>query len=173
MVQRGPSYIMSTKEGMPRLLKGDATTFLLWSNTLLKLDIHTGLYWEGPLPTDIADRINASFPSNVLKSIHQRTTKSIAEADRCIYLPTLDSRADWYRLPSDLLDGLRKRGFKTTMGDDDSGFFSMAWTKAGGYYLGLCHCAVCCWLLTNLNHVENRRWCKPTRDRWENQIEEW
>jgi hypothetical protein len=36
----------------------------------------------------------------------------------------------------ELLEGLRKRGFKTTLGEDDSGFLLMAWNKGGGYYLG-------------------------------------
>jgi len=36
----------------------------------------------------------------------------------------------------ELLEGLKKRGFKTTLGEDDSGFLLMAWNKGGGYYLG-------------------------------------
>jgi hypothetical protein len=40
------------------------------------------------------------------------------------------------RLFSNLLEGLRKRGFKLTMGEDGTGFLQMAWKKAGGYYLG-------------------------------------
>ncbi|KAH7913460.1 hypothetical protein BJ138DRAFT_1146035 [Hygrophoropsis aurantiaca] len=96
MVQRSPTYIMSTKEGMPRLL---------------------ALYWEGGPPTDVADRINASYPNHLIKLVHQRVTRQIAEADK------------------ELLDGLRARGFKTTLGIDDSGFLLLAWNKAGGYYL--------------------------------------
>ncbi|OAX37347.1 FAD/NAD(P)-binding domain-containing protein, partial [Rhizopogon vinicolor AM-OR11-026] len=96
MVQRSPSYIMSTKEGMPRLMS---------------------IFWEGGPPTDIADRVNASYPNKLLKLVHQRVTRDIAEADK------------------ELLEGLRKRGFKTTLGDDDSGFLLMAWNKGGGYYL--------------------------------------
>ncbi|KAF8843041.1 FAD/NAD(P)-binding domain-containing protein [Paxillus ammoniavirescens] len=96
MVQRSPTYIMTTKEGMPRLL---------------------ALFWEGGPPTDIADRVNASYPNHLLKFVHQRVTKEIAEADK------------------ELLDGLRKVGFKLTFGEDDSGFLLLAWTKAGGYYL--------------------------------------
>ncbi|KIJ68134.1 hypothetical protein HYDPIDRAFT_107789 [Hydnomerulius pinastri MD-312] len=96
MVQRSPTYIMSTKEGMPRLL---------------------ALFWEGGPPTDVADRVNASFPNHLLKLVHQRVTKQIAEADK------------------ELLDGLRKVGFKLTFGEDDSGFLLLAWKKAGGYYL--------------------------------------
>ncbi|OJA14210.1 hypothetical protein AZE42_11318, partial [Rhizopogon vesiculosus] len=96
MVQRSPSYIMSTKEGMPRLLS---------------------IFWEGGPPTDIADRASASYPNKLLKLVHQRVTKDIAEADK------------------ELLEGLRKRGFKTTLGDDDAGVLLMTRSKAGGYYL--------------------------------------
>ncbi|KIK43949.1 hypothetical protein CY34DRAFT_803284 [Suillus luteus UH-Slu-Lm8-n1] len=96
MVQRSPTYIMSNKEGMPRLL---------------------AIFWEGGPPTDVADRVSASYPNALLKLVHQRVTKDIADADK------------------ELLDGLRKRGFKTTLGDDDSGFLLMAWNKGGGYYL--------------------------------------
>ncbi|KAG2357457.1 hypothetical protein BDR07DRAFT_1363138 [Suillus spraguei] len=96
MVQRGPSYIMSAKEGMPRLLP---------------------IFWEGGLPTGVADRVGASYPSSLLKLIHQRVTKEIADADK------------------ELLDGLRQRGFKTTLGDDDSGLMFMLLNKLGGYYL--------------------------------------
>jgi hypothetical protein len=34
----------------------------------------------------------------------------------------------------DLLNGLKKAGFKTTLGPDNSGFITMALEKAGGYY---------------------------------------
>ncbi|KAG1721001.1 hypothetical protein EDB19DRAFT_2044478 [Suillus lakei] len=96
MVQRGPSYVMSTKEGMPRLMS---------------------IFWEGGPPTDIADRVAASYPNSFLTLMHIRVTKDIADADK------------------ELLDGLRKRGFKLTLGDNDSGFPPMALKKAGGYYL--------------------------------------
>lgn len=96
MVQRSPSYIMSIKEGMPRLLS---------------------IFWEGGPPTDVADRVSASYPNSLIKLVHQRVTKDIADADK------------------ELLDGLHKRGFKTTLGEDDSGFLLMAWNKGGGYYL--------------------------------------
>jgi hypothetical protein len=36
----------------------------------------------------------------------------------------------------ELLDGLRRVGFKLTMGEDDTGFFQLALGKAGGYYFG-------------------------------------
>ncbi|EGO00127.1 hypothetical protein SERLA73DRAFT_107112 [Serpula lacrymans var. lacrymans S7.3] len=96
MCQRSPTYIMTTKEGCPRLFP---------------------LYWEGSPPTDIADRINASYPNHLLKFLHQRAVRDIAEADK------------------ELLDGLRARGFQLSMGEEDTGILLLAWTKAGGYYL--------------------------------------
>ncbi|EGO00177.1 hypothetical protein SERLA73DRAFT_52761 [Serpula lacrymans var. lacrymans S7.3] len=98
MCQRGPTYIMTTKEGMPRLLC-------------------MSIYWDGGPPTEIADRINASYPNYLLKLMHVRVTKDIAEADKV------------------LLYGLQKRGFKLTFGVDDSGFLLLAFEKSGGYYL--------------------------------------
>ncbi|KAI6145594.1 FAD/NAD(P)-binding domain-containing protein [Pisolithus tinctorius] len=95
MVQRSSTYVMSAKEGIPRL---------------------TGLYLENGPPTDIADRINASFPNFLLKLVHQRVVKGLAEADR------------------DTLDGLRKVGFKLNMGEDDSGPVQFIWKRGGGYY---------------------------------------
>ncbi|KAG1751335.1 uncharacterized protein EDB91DRAFT_1297935 [Suillus paluster] len=96
MVQRSPTYIMSVKEGMPRLM---------------------AMFWEGGPPTDIADRVGASYPNFLTKLLHQRLTKVIAKADK------------------EILDGLRKRGFKLTFGEDDSGLLSLVLSKAGGYYL--------------------------------------
>eukprot|EP00753_Platysulcus_tardus_P018884 PLAT7028.1.p1 GENE.PLAT7028.1~~PLAT7028.1.p1 ORF type:complete len:650 (-),score=-151.71 PLAT7028.1:131-2080(-) len=97
MYQRSPTYIMSTKNGMPKLL-GE-------------------LYSETAPPTEIADRINASYPNPLMKLMHQRVTKDIAEADK------------------ELLNGLQKRGFKLGWGEDGSGFLYLAWKRAGGYYL--------------------------------------
>ncbi|KAG6333166.1 hypothetical protein ID866_5921 [Astraeus odoratus] len=96
MVQRGPTYVMSVKEGLSRVL--------------------SPLYSEGGPPTDLADRINASFPYHAGKLLFQRTTRAIAEADK------------------DTLDGLRKVGFKLTLGEDDTGILPLIWRKLGGYY---------------------------------------
>ncbi|TFK48074.1 FAD/NAD(P)-binding domain-containing protein [Heliocybe sulcata] len=97
MFQRNPTYIMTTKRGMPLLLGS--------------------LYSETAPPTDTADRINASFPNPLMKLMHQRVTRDIAEADK------------------ELLDGLQKAGFKLGWGEDGSGFLYLAWKRAGGYYL--------------------------------------
>ncbi|KIM52907.1 hypothetical protein SCLCIDRAFT_140112 [Scleroderma citrinum Foug A] len=96
MVQRGPTYVMSTKEGVTRVIGA--------------------LYKEDGPPTDLADRINASFPNHFLRLLHQHVTQDIAEADK------------------DILDGLRKVGFKLTFGEDGAGFMALLWEKLGGYY---------------------------------------
>ncbi|KIM53187.1 hypothetical protein SCLCIDRAFT_1158567 [Scleroderma citrinum Foug A] len=70
---------------------------------------------DGP-PVDLADRISASFPNHFLRLLHQRVTKDIADIDK------------------DILDGLRKVGFKLTFGEDGSGLVGLMWKKVGGYY---------------------------------------
>ncbi|OAX37348.1 FAD/NAD(P)-binding domain-containing protein [Rhizopogon vinicolor AM-OR11-026] len=105
MVQRSPSYIMST-EGMLRLFS---------------------IFWEGGPPTDIADRASASYSNKLLKLVHQRITKDIAEADKRAtnYLQShlIEKRS------RELLEGLRKRVFKTTLGGDDAGVLLMTRSK--------------------------------------------
>ncbi|KZT24304.1 FAD/NAD(P)-binding domain-containing protein [Neolentinus lepideus HHB14362 ss-1] len=96
MVQRSPTYIMSVKEGVPRVYH---------------------IYNEGGPSLENADLITASYPNPLLKLMHQRLTNIIAEADETI------------------LDGLRRRGFKLSMGDEGSGSLTLAWTRGGGYYL--------------------------------------
>ena len=39
----------------------------------------------------------------------------------------------------ELLDGLRESGFKLNLGFKDAGFALLAWSRAGGYYLGNQH----------------------------------
>ncbi|KAF9237573.1 FAD/NAD(P)-binding domain-containing protein [Melanogaster broomeanus] len=56
------------------------------------------LFWGGDPSTDVADRVNASFPNHLAALMQQRVTKAVAEADK------------------ELLDGLRKVGFKLTFG---------------------------------------------------------
>lgn len=60
--QRSTTYIMTNKNGMPRLMKG--------------------FYWEGCPPVDIADRFFHSIPLNLLRLMHVRLTQDIAEADK-------------------------------------------------------------------------------------------
>ncbi|KAK9327658.1 hypothetical protein V1520DRAFT_348266 [Lipomyces starkeyi] len=70
---------------------------------------------QGP-PTEVADRIAESTPKLIAKLFHQRLMPTIAGLD------------------ADLLSGLAKAGFKTTAGEDGSGFLMLALQKAGGYY---------------------------------------
>jgi cation diffusion facilitator CzcD-associated flavoprotein CzcO len=97
MIQRNPTYIMTTKNGFEV--------------------IHKGLYEENGPPTELADRLDASFSRLMSLPLYQRKTKAVAEADR------------------ELLDGLAKAGFKTSMGQSDAGFLIYVWERAGGYYL--------------------------------------
>ncbi|KAJ7639050.1 hypothetical protein FB45DRAFT_740642 [Roridomyces roridus] len=100
MFQRSSTYVMTTTNGWPILMGG--------------------LYWGDKPPTDIADRLNASYPNRLMESIAPRKTLEVAEADK------------------DLLDGLHKRGFRTNMGYKDAGFLLAVWENAGGYYIGGC-----------------------------------
>ncbi|KAI0089780.1 hypothetical protein BDY19DRAFT_85160 [Irpex rosettiformis] len=60
--QRSKTYIMTTKEGMPRLMKN--------------------IYWEDGPPTEVADLIDNSMPVLYRKMVHKRVAKDIAEADK-------------------------------------------------------------------------------------------
>ncbi|KAL5507063.1 hypothetical protein ACEPAH_6519 [Sanghuangporus vaninii] len=75
-----------------------------------------GAYGDGAPPPDVSDRIGASFPSFLTKMLHQRQAPRIAEMDK------------------ELLDGLRKRGFKLNMGEDGSGVIMLFLRRGGGFY---------------------------------------
>ncbi|KAI0638753.1 FAD/NAD-P-binding domain-containing protein [Trametes polyzona] len=95
MYQRDSTYIMTTKEGMPRVLK---------------------TWWGGNDP-DLSDRIDASMPIYINEEISKRTTQEIAEADK------------------ELLEGLKKAGFRLNFGHEGAGFLSHTRRRGGGYYL--------------------------------------
>ncbi|KAF8960044.1 hypothetical protein BDZ97DRAFT_1835231 [Flammula alnicola] len=97
MFQRSSTYVMTTKNGIPMLLGA--------------------FYSEHGPPTDIADKLNASFPNLFTAGISYRSSKLIAEADK------------------ELLDGLHKRGFRTNEGYKGCGLLLSVWEKAGGYYM--------------------------------------
>lgn len=63
-----------------------------------------GLYSETSPPTDLADRIAESNPKLVAKLFHKRIIPELAKADK------------------DLLDGVKKAGFKSWLGPEDAGF---------------------------------------------------
>lgn len=93
-----------------------SSTYIMSTRNGFKV-IMNGTYEENGLPIEIADTIVASFPNLMMIQIGQRQVKDIAELDK------------------DLLDGLRKRGFRINWGYRDAGILLSAWTKAGGYYL--------------------------------------
>jgi cation diffusion facilitator CzcD-associated flavoprotein CzcO len=97
MHQRGSTYIMSIKNGW-KVLMG-------------------GVYDETGPPSDVADRLNASFGNMMRVPLYQAQTKQIADLDK------------------ELLDDLTQVGFKVNMGIDGTGFALLAWDRAGGYYL--------------------------------------
>ncbi|KAI0032443.1 hypothetical protein K488DRAFT_49948 [Vararia minispora EC-137] len=74
-----------------------------------------GLYNEKS-DSDVSDRIVASFPIFSNKELLRRNARAIAQIDK------------------DILDGLKKVGFRTNMGVDDTGLGIVALARAGGYY---------------------------------------
>jgi cation diffusion facilitator CzcD-associated flavoprotein CzcO len=76
------------------------------------------LYSEGPPPDDI-DLITVAIPYPVLRETYQWLTKKTCELDK------------------DLLDGLRRVGFKLSFGSDDTGFHMMYLRHGGGYYINV------------------------------------
>ncbi|EMD41360.1 hypothetical protein CERSUDRAFT_79019 [Gelatoporia subvermispora B] len=62
LFQRSSSYIMTTKEGMPRMMRGR--------------------YWEGTGDVDVNDRLFASVPTYLQKELWKRVTQEVAEADK-------------------------------------------------------------------------------------------
>jgi putative flavoprotein involved in K+ transport len=75
-------------------------------------------YSEG-LPFEDCDLLACSMPYPVLRRAYQLSTAEMREVDR------------------DLLEGLEKRGFKLTFGEDDTGFQMMYLRRGGGYYFNV------------------------------------
>jgi cation diffusion facilitator CzcD-associated flavoprotein CzcO len=76
------------------------------------------LYTEG-LPMEDCDLLATSFPYPVLRQAYQLSTAHSAAVDK------------------PLLDGLRARGFRLTLGEDDTGFQMMYLRRGGGYYFNV------------------------------------
>jgi cation diffusion facilitator CzcD-associated flavoprotein CzcO len=85
------------------------------------------LYWEGGPPTDEADLLAAGFPFRLILEFAREQTRAIAELDR------------------ELLEGLRRVGFETDMGENGGGLWSRALTRGGGFYIDV----GCSWLIAN------------------------
>ncbi|KAI0074816.1 FAD/NAD(P)-binding domain-containing protein [Panus rudis PR-1116 ss-1] len=94
--QRSSTYVMSIKEGMPKLMYP--------------------LYWQDGPPTEIADRIDNSFPFYFVKMLAKRICASIHEADR------------------PLIEALHTTGYRTNYGEDDTGFVFLGLKRGGGFY---------------------------------------
>lgn len=72
--------------------------------------------YDEEIPFEDCDLIAVSSPYPIYERSHQQITKKNAEADR------------------ELLEGLKKRGFKLTSGPDGSGWQIMYQNRGGGYY---------------------------------------
>ncbi len=72
--------------------------------------------YDEDIPFEDCDLLATSFPYPVYSRSHQQLTIKNAEADR------------------DLLEGLKKRGFKLTAGPDGTGWQIMYQNRGGGYY---------------------------------------
>jgi len=77
------------------------------------------LYSDDGPPLQDADLVGNSFPFPVVAELHKEMTKRIAEGDH------------------DLLQGLRKAGFATDFGEDNSGFLMKYHRYGGGYYINV------------------------------------
>jgi hypothetical protein len=76
------------------------------------------VYSEGP-PAEDVDLITAAIPYRVLRETYQWLTNRTSELDK------------------DLLDGLRRVGFKVDSGPDNTGFHMMYLRRGGGYYINV------------------------------------
>ena len=76
------------------------------------------VYTEG-LPFEDCDLLACSWPYPVLRRAYQLSTAEMREVDAKLH------------------DGLRKRGFQLTFGEDDTGFQMMYLRRGGGYYFNV------------------------------------
>ncbi|KAL8276354.1 hypothetical protein RQP46_011239 [Phenoliferia psychrophenolica] len=76
----------------------------------------SAIYNENGPPIEVADRIVASMPYAVVKLLNRQVVARVAEQDR------------------EMLDGLKKGGFKTWLGPEDAGHLLLGLGRAGGYY---------------------------------------
>ncbi|WAQ87739.1 hypothetical protein PtA15_8A645 [Puccinia triticina] len=95
MVQRSRTFVMSSKHGIPALMEG--------------------LYEEGGIATEDADRIFTSLPINLLEKTHIKLQEKIAKLDR------------------DLLQSLENVGFK--LDPYPAGMLIKYFRRGGGYYI--------------------------------------
>ncbi|SJL00892.1 related to monooxygenase [Armillaria ostoyae] len=75
------------------------------------------VYEKGTPPTEDADIMNFSLPVDMYNDLHTYATEQVAELDR------------------DVLEGLRKAGFKLNTGINGAGLMLTYLSKGGGYYI--------------------------------------
>ncbi|KAF5382247.1 hypothetical protein D9757_008944 [Collybiopsis confluens] len=92
------------------------STLIVTTNTFLQV-FFKGLYDEDGPPTEVADLISFSYPLAFMAELGKRQT------------------LDCEKLDQELLEGLKKRGFKLDRGLGDAGVFLNAWGKRGGHYI--------------------------------------
>ncbi|KAF7324570.1 Flavin-containing monooxygenase [Mycena kentingensis (nom. inval.)] len=99
LFQRSSTFVFSEKAAAERLMKP--------------------LYWEGGPPTDVADRLAASFPMFGFVDFYRRARVAMEEDDK------------------ELHKGLRRVGFRLNKGVADAGVLLTAFTGdgPGGFYL--------------------------------------
>ena len=73
---------MTTKYGVAAFQEGMPVNQAL--NTPCVLICEAGLYDANSPPTDVSDRIGASFPSLLVKELHKRLAPRIAELDKYV-----------------------------------------------------------------------------------------
>jgi len=95
--QRGSTHVLSQKKGLSRMMYP--------------------IYGEDGPPTELADRINASFPYLMRIELSRRLVQVIEEDDK------------------ETLDGLRKVGFKLNRGMMEAGMLISTLVRGGGYYI--------------------------------------
>jgi hypothetical protein len=86
MFQRSSTYIMSIKNGWKVMFTGTLSTSIFPPIPSVKQLPQLGIYSENAPPTDVADRLSASFSHHLSIGLSQRRTKKIAEMDKCVSL---------------------------------------------------------------------------------------
>ena len=162
MYQRDSTYIMTTKEGMPRLL---GRTHLLLPRRALPLTLtpraHRPLVGgQGPRRRRGPHRRVHADPA------HRGTLEALDGGRRgCGQVRVFVSVSPFavsVRLTGaqrcrELLEGLHKVGFRTHLGPNGSGFLAMARRRGGGYNLGAC---LLLWVVAGLELTGGQTWAR-------------
>lgn len=132
--QRSPTYVMSGRA---------------------KTAMSEGIYCENGPPLEVADCLNASFPTAfMIRGLAQRMTASLAEMDKCGYLSNQKAQnscgtpeifsMDLTKEVSNEIWALTTPGSFSLPGSGTHGYLSQALValadqlrRAGGYYIGL------------------------------------